>query len=415
MTRMRMSTPLRAVLAAFVAIGVVSFAAAAQGSHPERAWAAFLVNFMYFFGLAQAGIVFSAIQRIVYARWGGPIVRVHEAFGAYLPVAFVLLLVLLFGGVGVLYPWVHEDLPGKAAWLNVPFMRARDVVVVLVLLALSWAYLRLVLQPDLAAAAPAAADLAARRHRLSRLSPIICLLYAAGMAVLAWDLLMSLEPHWYSTMFPVIVFWGGLLNAVAWTILLTVLAGERLGVREHVSVRTWHDLGKLLFAFGVFWAYINYGQLLVIWYGNLPEETGWLWERVAGPWRPVSVAVALLVWFVPFTGLLTRATKTNPRTLVVFATLVAAGLWLERFMMVYPSVLKHAAGALGDGTAHAATAAAGGAQGAAHVIPVVFGFTEVGVTLGFLGLFLLAFFWFAGRFPMVAVRDFLDARGQEGH
>jgi hypothetical protein len=411
-----MSTPLLAVLAAFVAIGAVTFVAAAMSGHPERAWAAFLVNFMYFFGLAQAGVVFSAVQRVVYARWGGPVVRLHEAFAAYLPVGFVLLLVLLFGGVGVLYPWVGEELPAKAAWLNVPFMRARDIAVALALLALSGLYLRLVLQPDLRAAAPAAAEMAARRHRLSRLSPVMCLAYPIGMAVLAWDLLMSLDPHWYSTMFPVIVFWGGLLNAVAWTILLTALAGDRLGVRAHVARATWHDLGKLLFAFGIFWAYINYAQLLVIWYGNLPEETGWLWERVGGPWRPVAVAVALLVWFVPFTGLLTRATKTNPRTLALFAMLVAAGLWLERFLMVYPSVLKHAGGMGGHGAAHAAaTAAPGAGSGAAHLVPVVFGLTEVGVTLGFLGLFLLAFFFFAGRYPMVAVRDFLDLRGQGPH
>ncbi len=415
----RLPKPALYLFAAFVAIGAVTFVAQAAGAHPERAWSAYLVNLIYFFGLSLGGIVISAIQRIVGARWGGPVIRVHEAFSAFQPIGFVLLVVFLLFGADHLYPWIHESLPSKAAWLNLPFMRARDIVVGLVLVVLSYAFMRLVLAPDLPGALASAADLARRRDRLTRLSVVFCLSYAAGMSILAWDLLMSLDPHWYSTMFPVIVFWGSLLNTIAWTILLTATVGAGLGVRQNVTWPTWHDLGKLLFAFGIFWAYINYAQLLVIWYGNLPEETGWLWERVTGPWRPVTVATVLFVWFIPFVGLLTRATKRNPVTLSVFAVLVMTGLWLERFFIVYPSVLKHAAGGE-HGAAQAASAAvsseaAGVAALQMHYPPFVFGLTEIGVTLGFLGLFLLAFFWFAGRFPMVAQRDYLDLQGAGGH
>jgi hypothetical protein len=411
------------VLAAFVAIGLVTFSVGAAGAHPERAWSAFLMNLVYFFGLGLGGILLSAIQRIVGARWGLPVIRVQEALGAWLPIGLVLLIVFVFFGAPHLYPWIHEPIPAKAAWLDLGFMRARDIAVGVVLVGLAWVFTRTVLAPDLPGSAAGASDLVRRRGRLSTLSVVFVLCYAFGMTVLAWDLLMSLDPHWYSTMFPVILFWGPILNAVAWTILLTVLAGDRLGVGQYVGRATWHDLGKLLFAFGVFWAYINFAQLLVIWYGNLPEETGWLWERVSGPWRPVSVAVALCVWFVPFIGLLTRATKLNPRTLAIFAAIVAFGLWLERFYIVYPSVLKHAGGH-GAGAAHAAETGAAGASSAAmvgqvaeaaHYVPVTFGLTEVGVTLGFLGLFLLAFFWFAGRYPIVAVRDYLAVRDSLAH
>lgn len=405
------------LFAAFVAIGAVTFVAAA-GAHPERAWSAYLVNLVYFFGLSLGGIVISAIQRIVGARWGGPVLRVHEAFSAFQPIGFVLLVLLLLFGVHHLYPWIEHPIPAKAAWLSLGFMRARDIVVALVLMGLSWLFMRAVLAPDRPGAHASAADLARRKDRLARLSVVFCLVYATGMSILAWDLLMSLDPHWYSTMFPVIVFWGPLLNTIAWTILLTTAVGASLGVRQHVTWPAWHDLGKLLFAFGIFWAYINFAQLLVIWYGNLPEETGWLWERVTGPWRPVTVLTALLVWFVPFCGLLTRATKKNPVTLSLFAVLVMTGLWLERFFIVYPTVLKHAAEGE-PGAAHAASTAmsstaAAGQMGQLHYPPFAFGFTEIGVTLGFLGLFLLAFFWFAGRYPMVSQRDYLDVRGAGG-
>jgi hypothetical protein len=376
-------------LALFVLIGAVTFAAGLAGAHPERAWAAYLVNFVFFFSIAQAGVVFSAIHRIVGARWGGPVIRLAEGFGAFLPVAFVAFLVLL-GGTGTLYVWIHEPIPAKAVWLNVPFMISRDVAVLLALLGLSAAYLRHVLQPDLPGAHPTEASLARRRHVLSRLSPILCLAYAIGMSILAWDLVMSLDPHWYSTMFSVIVFWGGLLGSVAALAWVSVVFGGYLGVRQYMTPATLHDLGKLIFAFATFWAYINYSQLLVIWYGNLPEETGWMWERVGGTWRPVAVAVALLVWLVPFAGLLTRATKKNPTTLAIFATIVLVGLWLERYLMVYPSVIHSEGG-------------------------IPFALTEVGISLGFLGLFLLSFFWFTSRYPTVAVQDFLALRDAATH
>lgn len=385
----RVPRPVLRVLALFVLIGAVTFAAGLAGAHPERAWAAYLVNFVFFFSIAQAGVVFSAIHRIVGARWGGPVIRLAEGFGAFLPVAFVAFLILL-GGTGTLYVWIHEPIPAKAVWLNAPFMISRDVAVLLALLGLSAAYLRHVLQPDLPGAHPTEASLARRRHVLSRLSPILCLAYAIGISILAWDLVMSLDPHWYSTMFSVIVFWGGLLGSVAALAWVSVVFGGYLGVRQYMTPATLHDLGKLIFAFATFWAYINYSQLLVIWYGNLPEETGWMWERVGGTWRPVAVAVALLVWLVPFTGLLTRATKKNPTTLAIFATIVLVGLWLERYLMVYPSVVHSEGG-------------------------IPFALTEVGISLGFLGLFLLSFFWFTSRYPTVAVQDFLALRDAATH
>lgn len=386
----RLPRPILGLLALFVVVGAVTFVTSVAGDHPERAWAAYLVNAVFFFTLALGGVVFAAAQRIVYAKWSGPVIRIFEGFGAFLPVGFVAFLLLLLSGTGRLYEWTHEPIPVKAAWLNLPFMISRDVVVLLVLIGLSFAYLRYALAPDLPGARPTDAAVARRRHVLSRLSPVLCLAYALGMSVLAWDLLMSLDPHWYSTMFSVIVFWGGMLGSVAAVAWVGVVFGRQLGVREHMTPATLHDLGKLVFAFSVFWAYINYAQLLVIWYGNLPEETNWMWQRVGGHWRPVAVAVALSCWVVPFTGLLTRATKKNPATLAIFATIVLFGLWLERYLMVYPSVLHEAA-------------------------DIPFAFTEIGISLGFLGLFLLSFFWFMSRYPTVAVQDHLAARGTSTH
>ncbi len=144
-----------------------------------------------------------------------------------------------------------------------------------------------------------------------------------------------------------------------------------------------------MFGFTVFWGYLMWSQFLVIWYGNIPEETYFIWYRLWGGWRPVGAAVFILVFVVPFLGLLGARPKRYPPTFFGFACLSLVGLWLERYLEVVPSI--------------------NGGAGPAIGVP------EIGVTLLYAGLFLLAFAWFAARYPMLSPRLAADTLEREAH
>src|SRR5437879_4146807 len=160
-----------------------------------------------------------------------------------------------------------------------------------------------------------------------------------------------------------------------------------IGLAQLVSRKQLHDLGKLCFGFTVFWAYLMWSQFLVIWYGNLPEETYFIFYRLIGPWRPVGIAVFLLVFLIPFVGLLGAKPKKYPPTFLAFALVSLAGIWLERYLEIVPSI--------------------NGGPGPAIGIP------ELGVTVLFGGLFLLAMGWFATRYPMISPRLAADTLERE--
>jgi hypothetical protein len=162
-----------------------------------------------------------------------------------------------------------------------------------------------------------------------------------------------------------------------------------MGLEHVLSGRQLHDLGKLVFGFTVFWGYLMWSQFLVIWYGNMPEETYFVWYRLWGPWRPVGATVFILVFVIPFIGLLGVRPKRYPPTLLGFAAVSLLGLWLERYLEVVPSITVGAGPAIG--------------------VP------EIGVTLLYGGLFLLAFGWFAARYPIISPRLAADTLEREAH
>jgi hypothetical protein len=190
--------------------------------------------------------------------------------------------------------------------------------------------------------------------------------------------MMALQPHWFSNLFGGWYFMGSFLAAHTLLALLMLYGCREIGIGEFVSPKQRHDLGKLIFGFSVFWAYLMWSQFLVIWYGNLPEETGFVFARLWGPWRPIGTLVFCGMFVIPFIGLLGVAPKKNPVTLGLFATISLLSLWLERYLMVLPSITKQAG--------------------------PVFGLPELGPTALFLGLFLLAYALFARTFPMVSPR-----------
>ncbi len=373
---------------------------------PDRAWRGYVVAWLYTTSIAMGAIVFTAATIIVKAKWDWSVRRVGMAFAAFLPVSFVLFLPML--GLGDAYfPWIEEMahdvvIQEKQAYLNMPFLVARNVVGLLALFGLSLYLVYLAVRPDLGLMAEGDLDDGRRRwrdrltagwagqeaeevrswQRMKSLTPALVLVYAVVMSIVSFDWIMSLEPHWFSTLFGgwffMGAFWGG-IAAIALTVVLLRPTDEWLG--RAMGTQQLHDLGKLAFAFCVFWAYLFWAQYLVIWYGKLPWEQSFVVRRSYGAWGAMSLAVIVLCFVIPFAGLIGRRTKRTPALLGVFAGVILLGLFLERYLLVVPSIFDPAAE---------------GAGPAMH-------FWEPLIAIGFVGALGLSVSWFLATFPVVQV------------
>jgi hypothetical protein len=366
--------------------------------NPDRVWHALLVNWLYFTSISSAGVMFVAVQRITTARWSRPIIRFLEGYVAFLPVAFVLLLILLIGRHHIFW-WSNHvpDIPEKRIWLNPPFFFTRVIVVYLIITLLSVWYIYTSVRLDVGILPESGAKWARSiRERMrkgfkderrelhsthslqGRLAVFMAFAFAFGWILLSWDLSMSLDPHFQSTMYGWWFFMGGWVTALAsWTLI--VMAWRRyLGRYDLIQDKHFHDLGKLCFAFTAFWGYLTFAQYLVIWYGNMGEETHWPRLRLIAGWRIPTLTGVTLMFGLPFFGLLSRAAKVYLPTLVLFASSTVLGLWLHRYLEVYPSI-----------------------YGVVDNIPL--GIWELGVTLGLLGIWGFCYLSFMDAFPRMRV------------
>lgn len=324
--------------AVLVVIGLAAFAfAVARGAAP-RAWEAFLVNLLFWLGIAQGSVVVSASLYLTHARWGGAsIYRLAEGFAGFLPLGF-LLFWALYPGREMIFPWVLHPLPEKAAWLNVPFLFARDGAGLLVMTALSLWFVCSSRRQESVRWAESSGDLAQPPPAVRRLAPAVILTYAAVYSLLSFDLVMSLSPLWYSTLFGAYFFAGAYWSALA---ALGVLASVGLcpTSRHGGADAGRHDIGKLVYAFAIFWAYLLWSQYLPIWYAALPHETFFVVVRVhALPWGVLAWTALVLIWVVPFVGLIGRRGKRTPAILGAVCGLGLVGLWIERYVLVTPSL-----------------------------------------------------------------------------
>jgi len=382
-------------------LGGALFVGTIKGADPDRGWRAYHVNFLFFTGLALGAIIFAAIQKVTKAKWGGSIVRFAQATSAFLPMALILFLVLFLGRDHI-FPWIAHPTPIRGKWLTVSWVFWRDLASLVLVFGIAIAFVLTDLKPDVAAlkqhvsgwrralydlVAGDYADTAEHQERvktrLSRLAPVLILVYAYASSLIAFDLIMSLAPSWTSNLFGAWFFMGAHLTGLTMLGLMMLYWRRKLGLYDVIGKQQLHDLGKLIFGFSVFWAYLMYSQFLVIWYGNLPEETGFVFRRLWGEWRPIGALVFILVFLVPFWGLIWVKAKITPFTFGLFATISLCGMWLERYLLVEPSLIS------------------GGPQ---------LGLTEIGITAGFLGLFLLCYGCFVRAFPMVSPRLTLEAQ-----
>jgi len=353
-----------AIKQTFFAMFVAGFAVFLYGAlrGNGRAWQAFHVNWLFFTTIASAGVMFVAVQRITTARWSRSVIRILEGFAAFLPFAFVALMLTVFVGNSYVYPWWDAAAAGALAhekniYLSHGFFWARAVGAFGVLVALQLWYVWTSVRLDVGISAEGGAKWAAgiraamRRNfgeerrelhtthsRQGYMAVVMALLFGFGWCVLAWDHSMSLDPHFFSTMYGWQVFMGG------WLVALMIFSGlvrwfkHHLDVRDLITEKQLHDIGKLCFAFTAFWGYLTFSQYLVIWYGNLPEETHFFTLRLTGVWKNTTLAVAVLTFVLPFFGLLSVKAKTWTPSMMFFAACSFIGLWLQRYIEVYPSV-----------------------------------------------------------------------------
>jgi len=354
-----------------------------------RAWQAWHVNFMYWTGLAQGLVVFAAIQKVAKGHWSGVVIRLAEAAVAFLFVSLLAYLAVFLGRAHI-FSWLHEPRPDLGPWLGTKFFFLRNGAVYALLTWLSWRFVRHDMAPDVRELADGRpAERLEGRDVIMRDAAILVVTYAFGYSLLAFDLMMSLAHKWVSSLFGAFYFMGSFLAALMALAILTIAVRRRMGLGPLFSAKQQHDLGKLCFGFTVFWAYLMWAQYLVIWYGNLPEETFFIFYRLIGPWKPVGVAVFLLVFVTPFIGLLGVRPKKHGLTLVTLALVSLVGIWLERYLEIVPSI--------------------NGGAGPAIGVP------EASVTVLFAGLFLLSYGWFGARYPMLSPRLAADTLEREHH
>jgi len=382
-------------------VGVVLLGLALSGENSERAWHLFHVNWIYFTGIAGGSIAITAVHKVVNAKWSGFVLRFAQAWLYFLPVSFVGLIIDQTLGYQAIYGHMIEQLPalpaGKAWWLSHPVMFTRLAVSLALLYGLAWKLIRNDLKPDMAEAAKFVTGDKQAKYKAAgagwdnsvaqqeavwiearKWGALYVVVYALAFTMVAFDGIMALQPHWFSNLLGGWYFMGSFLGGHMCLAIMTIYGSKHLGIADLVTQKQRHDIGKLCFGFTVFWTYLMWAQFQVIWYANLPEETGFVFSRLWGHWRPIGAAVGLGMFVIPFFGLLGTWTKKFPPTMIFFAVVSLSSLWLERFLMIVPSITT-----------------AEGPQ---------FGVPELGPTALFLGLALVCYAIFAKANPMISPR-----------
>lgn len=327
---------LKAACAAGVVIGVaaliVTFAVA-----PADGWAWLIVNFVFFTGIANGVLAWAFIFRTAQTRWTASINRLAQASIAYVPIMAITLIVLL-AGIREWATWIRHPYPAIAAWLNIPFTVARDVVA----LGAFWILGILLVRRTLAADAKISrgADLTKpEEHRINALAVAGVLTYSVITTIVAYDFIMSLWPSWYSTVFGPYIFCTNVYAGIAVLILLSAALRGPLGVTRYIGPKQFQDMGNLMLGFGLFNMGLFYAQYLTIWYENLPQETDFLIIRyLHGGWPYLGWAAFFAAYAIPFVILQSRHLKQHPRMLAPVAVLAIAGVALERYVLVVPSL-----------------------------------------------------------------------------
>ena len=320
-------------------VGVLGLATSipALMGKPEMFYRSYLLAFVFWNGLAVGSLAVLMLQYLTGGAWGIAIRRPLEAAARTLPLCALFFVPVIFG-MHRLYEWTHADvvaqdelLRKKTFYLNEPFFLVRTAVAYAVWILVAYFLTRLSARQD------AASDHRAIDRNLQKLSGGGLILYALTVTWTSVDWVMSLEPHWYSTMYGVIFMVSQALGALALATLAVVRLSPWEPLRSFLGPRIRHDLGKMLFAFVMIWAYVNFSQYLIVWSGNIPEEIHWYLARFRGGWGAIGLAILVFHFVFPFMLLLSREANRNPRLLAGAAGLLVFMRFLDTAWLVLPA------------------------------------------------------------------------------
>ncbi len=323
-------------------LGILSIAYGFSTGDTTRSWANLLIGNFYFMAMALGATFFLAVQYVAEVGWSVQIKRVWMAMGQYLPFAGLFMILIFAFGHHDLYSWTHPEnydkasehydaiLDGKSGYLNMTFYFIR-----LVLYAVIWAGFAFLLRKESLKEDEVGGY--THYHKASRLSAIFLVLFAITSSTSAWDILMSVDAHWFSTLFGWYTFAGLFVTTMTVTTMI-VLYLKRKGYLPNVNDNHIHDLGKFMFAFSIFWTYLWFSQFMLIWYANLPEEVVYFMQR-QGHYKPLFLANLFINFAVPFIVLMTRDAKRMNGLLTFVGCVIVAGHWLDVYMMVMPGTV----------------------------------------------------------------------------
>jgi hypothetical protein len=351
------------------------------GDGMRRFFFSYLLGFSFFLTLALGALFFTTIQHLVRATWSVVVRRIAEAMTGTFPLLFALSLVILvpmlLGHTG-LYSWSDPEVAAnsyfvskKTGYLNVPFFALRVLIYFGVWMAIAHYFFHRSVEQD-ESGDPALSE----RMRVMAAPAIIGFALTANFA--AFDLWMSLEPEWFSSIYGVYIFAGAMITVFAVLILASMGLQQKGRLVHSITTEHYHDLGKFLFAFVFFWGYIAFSQFMLIWYANIPEETFWYHIRIQGPWMYVSLALLFLHFMLPFAGLISRHPKRRRATLALLAAWMLAMHWIDLYWLILPTY---------DGDA------------------VPFHLMDITATLGVGGLFVAMTVYMLSRVNLLPTRD----------
>lgn len=313
-------------------IGLIGLFASIAGFFLNRAqfFQSYLFSYIFWLGMALGCLGLVMLNHVVGGKWGLVVRRLLEVGSLNLPVMAALIIPILFG-LGYLYIWTHADvvahdeaLQKKIGYLNVPFFLTRAAIYFLI-----WSLYAIVLNRLSSAQDRTGDETLIERMKTISAPGLVIFTVSATFAFIDW--VMSLEPHWYSTIYGLMFLIGQVLQALALMVALLILFSDRKPLRDVLTPQHFHDLGNLILAFTVLWAYLSFSQFLIIWAGNLPEEIPWYLTRLHGGWNVVAVLLVLFHFAVPFVVLLQREAKRRAQILLF----ICCGMLIVRIVDVF--------------------------------------------------------------------------------
>lgn len=388
------------IAGAITVIGFLAFAGALFGMDAARAWKAYLIGFVFATMIALAGPFFISTQYLTRAGWSVTLRRIPEAYWpAMLPLGVLGVIFIVGGGLEHVFEWPHEQYHDTLVTKKLPYLNSGRMLACTVFAFAVWGGFGYILSRNSQLQDETGDPALNKKNGI--IAPIFLILMSLGITTFSVDFLMSLHPHWFSTMWAV-NFWTTSFQAgVAVMVLVAIILHEKKAAAPFLNQEHIHDIGKLLFACTAFWAYIAFCQFLLMWYANLPEEAIFWNARMSWddpthhPWTNYTIALPILKFVIPFFLMLPRNVKRSTTPLLkIVAIWILIMCAYEVWWWVAPAPVPH----LGDG--HGASGGDGHGP-----VAVALPWLEALVTLGFTGIFALTFGWAIQKANIIPIKD----------